>query len=142
MKTTLKFLTHFSSLKLQKEKLDTIASVQGQSIGELETQLEETRKIYGRLQDNLQGDILNNLIEVALACDTDENMVLSDAEIDGAISKLESIHGVNVDNEVIRKVLVQNGRSLDAIMDLIRNLLRDDIPLEESLFRESKKHQK
>ena len=80
---------------------------------ELEKQLEETRKIYGQLQQNLQGDILNNLIDIALACDDNQDMVLSDEEIDDAIRKLEQVNGIDVDNEGVRRVLVQNGRSLD-----------------------------
>lgn len=101
------------SLKLQKEKLDTITSVQGASLDELERQLTETKQIYNKLQQNLQGDILNNLIEVALACDQDADMVLSDQEIDGAIERLEQVHGIDVDNEGVRNALIQNGRSLD-----------------------------
>jgi hypothetical protein len=128
-----------ASLKLQKQKLDTIASAQGTSISDLESQLEETRKIYEKLQTNLQGDVLNNLVEIALACDENGDMLLSDGEIDATISKLESINGLDLDNAGIRKVLVQNGRSFDAIMDLVRNLLRTDIPLEQSLFKEATK---
>lgn len=128
-----------TSLKLSKQKLDTIASSQGSSLIELENQLAETRKIYDKLQDNLQGDILNNLIEVALACDENADMVLSDPEIDVAIAKLESIHGIEVDNAGIRNVLTRNGRSFDAIMELVRNLLQKDLPLDQALFKESQK---
>ncbi len=101
------------SLKVSKDKLDTITSVQGASVDELEAQLAETRKIYEKLQQNLQGDILNNLIEIALACDDNADMVLSDDEINDAIKRLEQVNGIDVDNEGIRKVLIQNGRSLD-----------------------------
>jgi len=134
--------SHFSSslsLKLQKQKLETIASSQGTSISELETQLNETREIYGKLQTNLQGDVLNNLVEIALACDENADMCLSDREIDATIKKLESINGLDLDNAGIRKVIVQNGRSFDAIMNLIRNLLQNDLTLEQSLFKEAKK---
>lgn len=99
--------------------MDIIATAQGASIGELEKQLAQTKQIYGKLQQNLQGDILNNLVEVALACDDDADMVLSDKEIDDAIGRLEQIHGIDVDNEGIRRVLIQNGRSLDG---RLRNL--------------------
>jgi hypothetical protein len=107
------YLVIHRSLKLQKDKLDTIAGVQGASVDELERQLAETKQIYNKLQQNLQGDILNNLIEVALACDEDADMVLSDQEINGAIERLEQVHGIDVDNEGVRKALIQNGRSMD-----------------------------
>jgi hypothetical protein len=101
------------SLSVQKDKLNTIASVQGASVDELERQLAETKQIYNKLQQNLQGDILNNLIEVALACDQDADMVLTDQEINGAIERLEQVHGIDVDNEGVRKALIKNGRSMD-----------------------------
>jgi hypothetical protein len=100
-------------LKLQKDKLDTINSVQGASSDELEKQLDESKQIYSKMQQNLQGDILNNLIDIALACDEDEDMVLSDAEIDKAILRLEGIHGLDLDNEGIRQAIIDNGRSLE-----------------------------
>lgn len=134
----IRFIIRFISLNLQKQKLETIASSQGTSISELETQLNETREIYGKLQTNLQGDVLNNLVEIALACDENADMSLSDGEIDATIKKLESINGLDLDNAGIRKVIVQNGRSFDAIMDLIRNLLQSDLTLEQSLFKGAK----
>lgn len=96
--------------------MDTIASVQGASLDDLERQLNETKKIYEKMQQNLQGDVLNNLIDIALACDQDADMVLSDKEIDDAIARLEKIHGIDVDNEGVRKALIQNGRSLDGTL--------------------------
>lgn len=83
---------------------------------DLERQLNETKKIYEKMQQNLQGDVLNNLIDIALACDQDADMVLSDKEIDDAIARLEKIHGIDVDNEGVRKALIQNGRSLDGTL--------------------------
>jgi len=65
------------------------------------------------MQQNLQGDILNNLIDIALSCDEDEDMLLSDEEIENAIHRLENIHGLQLDNEGIRHAVVENGRSLD-----------------------------
>ena len=50
------------SLKAQKDKLDTIQSVQGASLDELENQLKESQRIYGKMKQNLQGEILQNLI--------------------------------------------------------------------------------
>lgn len=93
--------------------MDTLQSVQGASLDKLERQLQESRNIYNRMKSNLQGEILNNLIDIALACDEDQDMMLSDEEIDGAITRLESIHGIDVDNEGVRKAIIQNGRSLD-----------------------------
>lgn len=103
----------YKQFETTKDKLDTINSVQGASSDELEKQLDESKQIYSKMQQNLQGDILNNLIDIALACDEDEDMVLSDAEIDKAILRLEGIHGLDLDNEGIRQAIIDNGRSLE-----------------------------
>ena len=56
------FFLYYQSLKAQKDKLDTIQSVQGASLDELENQLKESQRIYGKMKQNLQGEILQNLI--------------------------------------------------------------------------------
>lgn len=174
---------HLLSLKIQKEKLDTINSVQGLSLDELENQLKESKKILDKMELNLQGDILGNLMDIALACDEDGDFELSDDEIEDVITQLEELNGVDIDNDRLRNVLIERGRSVEGeqgteiffdgqyscfvlifrrgkaidfwskwyltrvfcflyllvlqstgIMDVIKNLLRDDIPEEENLF--------
>eukprot|EP00934_Nitzschia_sp_Nitz4_P003487 Nitzschia sp. Nitz4//NODE_444_length_18484_cov_71.934560//8151//9143//NITZ4_additional_000058-RA//1//CDS//3329531899//3477//frame0 len=126
------------NLKIQKEKLDTLQGVQGTSLDKLEKQLEETRKIHQQMKSSVQGEILNNLIEIALVCDADGDMILSDEEIDHIISKMESIHGIDIDNEKIRAMINENGRSLDAVMELVKNLLGRDVSPEEAVFKQVK----
>lgn len=149
------------SLQLQKEKLDTINSVQGASLGELEKQLTESKKILGKMKQNLEGELLNNIIDVAIRADVDGDGQMTDDEINRAIQEMSGISGVEVDVDGIRSMIIKDGRSIDgeyfssfkvkdspsifeslsflvhfsAIMDLIRNLLRDDTPPEETLFK-------
>jgi hypothetical protein len=106
-------LIDLKSLKLTKDKLDTIQSVQGLSLDELERQLGESKSILGKMHKNLQGDILSNLIEVAMACDEDGDFTLDDGEIAAIIHKLEGIHGVDVDNGKIKKMIVDSGRKIE-----------------------------
>mmetsp|Transcript_16462 Transcript_16462/g.45962 ORF Transcript_16462/g.45962 Transcript_16462/m.45962 type:complete len:96 (+) Transcript_16462:685-972(+) len=75
------------------------------------------------MKQNLQGDILQNLISMVLACDDDGDMILSDDEIDDLIFNLEGVHGVQLKEELIRKMIVDNGRSLNAIMDVAKTVL-------------------
>jgi hypothetical protein len=93
--------------------LDTINSVQGASLDQLERQLEESKNILGKMNQNLQGDILQNLIEIAMACDEDGDSQLNDEEIESVIIKLENLNGVEIDNERIRDLIIQNGRQLE-----------------------------
>jgi hypothetical protein len=96
-----------------KDKLEIIQSVQGASLDELEQQLQESRNIYSKMSQNLQGEILQNLISVILACDQDGDMVLSDEEIDDTILKLEGIHNLDLDEDKIRAKIQDCGRSLN-----------------------------
>lgn len=99
-----------------KDKLDTINSVQGASLKELENQLEESRKIYENMEDSLQGEILQNLISVILACDQDGDMTLSDAEIDDIVARLEKLEGVDLKEDLIRSKIIEHGRSMNGML--------------------------
>jgi hypothetical protein len=87
------------------------------------------------MQDNLMGNILQNLISVVLNCDKDGDMVLSDEEIDTIILKMEGINGIDLNDELLREALVQNGRSLNAILDVARNALDDTVAPEDNIFK-------
>ena len=115
--------TSLDGLKVSKEKLDIIQSVQGQSLTELEQQLVESRKILGSMQDSLIGDILQNLMTVVLAADDNGDMLLSDIEIEELVTNFENLQGLDLDNETIKKVIVGKGRSVAALMDMVKVLL-------------------
>lgn len=114
--------------------LETVRAVEGQSIDELERQLEESRQILDSMEDNLQGDILQNLISVVLTVDKDGDMILTPAEMDDLILKMEGIQGVDFKEDLLRQKLVEHGSSLNAIMEVAKNLLDDDTPPEENIF--------
>jgi hypothetical protein len=114
--------------------LETVRAVEGQSVDELERQLGESRQILDSMQDNLTGDILQNLISVVLTVDNDGDSVLSDAEIDDLIAKIEGMQGVDLKENLLRKKLTEQGRSLNAIMDVAKNLLDDECPPDQNIF--------
>ena len=58
-----------------------------------------------------------------LTMDRDGNMILSNEEIDELIQALEGIHGVQLQEDKLRKIIIDQGRSLMGVMDLARNLL-------------------
>ena len=101
---------------------------------ELERQLGESRQILDSMQDNLTGDILQNLISVVLTVDNDGDSVLSDPEIDDLIAKIEGMQGVDLKEDLLRKKLTEQGRSLNAIMDVAKNLLDDECPPDQNIF--------
>jgi hypothetical protein len=96
-----------------QEKLKTIQSAQGASLDELEKQLQETKNIYNRMELNLQGEILQNLLSVIMACDNDGDQLMDDDDIERLIHKIEGIQGVDLRDDMIRKKIVDCGRSLN-----------------------------
>jgi hypothetical protein len=128
--------TSVGHLQEMSTTLETIRATEGQSIDELERQLKESESILDQMQDNLRGDIVQTLISMVLAIDHDGDMCLSDSEIDSLIVKIEEMSAGNIDlkEDLLRAKLVENGRSLMAVMDLIKDLLDEDAPPENSIF--------
>lgn len=93
---------------------------------QLEKQLKESKTICGKMKLNLQGEILNNIIDVAFMSDCDGDEKLSDEEIEKAIQRLEGINGVELDNDGIRNAIVQSGRSIEGAWIETSVLLNED----------------
>lgn len=125
-------------LKVQKAKLDTINSAQVTSLDALENQLEESREILNKMKQNVQGEILGNLFDIILAVDADGDDILSDDEIDALIQSMEKLNGVDFRDEVVRNAIIDKGRSIDAIMDLVTNTLKEDVSEREKYFHITK----
>lgn len=116
--------------------LESIRAIEGQSVEELEKELAESEKIFKKMKENLRGDILQSIITVAMAVDKDGDMCLSDDEINTLIKEIEKLVNDKVDfnDDLLRRKLIENGRSLTAIMDVIGDLMNDEIPKNESIF--------
>lgn len=128
--------TSVGHLQDMSQTLDTIRAVEGQSMEELERQLKESEQILDQMQDNLRGDIVQTLISLVLAIDHDGDMCLSDAEIDSLILKIEEMSSGQFDfkDALLRKKLIEHGRSLNAIMEIIKNLMDENTAPDESIF--------
>lgn len=125
-----------SHLQELSHTLDIVRAMEGQSLDELEKQVAESEQILDKMQDNLRGTIVQTLISMVLAIDHDGDMCLSDAEIDSLIHKMEELSTDHFDfkDQVLRQKLIENGRSLNAVMDIIKNLMDDDAKPEDSIF--------
>ena len=127
--------TSVENLQDMEKTLEEIRKLEGASLNELEKQLKETEEIYDSMEENLKSNILQNLISVVLNCDTDGDMSLGDEEIDSMIHKIQGMYGVDVDDEMAKKKIVDAGRSLNAVMELVRDLFDEDVPEEERIFK-------
>jgi hypothetical protein len=122
------------SLEEMQKTLETVKAVEGQSLEVLEQQLETSKEILNRMQDNLMADILQSLITVVLGCDKDGDLQLSDDEINSLIVKMEGIHGIHLKQDLLRTKLVEQGRSLNAILNVCKNVLDNDVPADQNIF--------
>jgi hypothetical protein len=122
-------------LKIQKAKLDTINSAQITSLDALENQLEESKEILNKMKLNVRGEILGNLFDVLLAHDLDGNDVLSDEEIDGLIVSMEHLNGVDFNDALVKQTIIDRGRSIDAVMELVQNTLKEDVSERHKYFQ-------
>lgn len=125
-------------LKVQKEKLDIIQSTQVTSLDALENQLEESKEILNKMKENVQGEILGNLFDILLVADKDGNDTLNDNEIQDLIHKMEKLNGVDFNDELVKETILNHGSSIDAIMELTRNLLSQDVEERNKYFRITK----
>ena len=51
-------------------------------------------------------------MDIALNCDTDQNDILSDEEIEQLMKKLEGIHGIDVREQKVRQMVADHGRNV------------------------------
>ena len=114
--------------------MQTLQSVQGRSLTELEDQMEDSRKILARMGDNYKARLLQNLISIVLALDDDGSGCLSDAGVNKLIVRIGAIKGVKLKEDKLREEITRHGRSVQAIMGVLRHLLTNDVPTEHNIF--------
>lgn len=62
-----------------------------------------------------------------LKVDDDQNMVLSEKEIDSIIKALEGMNNVDINDAIIHKKIKEYGNDLNGIMRLINDLYDEDL---------------
>ncbi|KAG7345004.1 hypothetical protein IV203_032535 [Nitzschia inconspicua] len=115
-----------SNLKAIKQRFNILQSVQGQSIDELEKQLDESRKILAMQKDSLSADILSNIMTVVIAADDNGDLLLSDKEIDEVTKNIQSLHGVDFNEAQLKKLIISKGRDIPGLMDMVKTLLESE----------------
>jgi hypothetical protein len=112
-----------SKLHSLEETLESIQALQGASVTKLVEQVAESREILARMHENKQAVVLQNLMTLLLATDADADMIMSDQEINDLIHNLEGLHGVQLKEDLIRQVILDQGRSISAVMAVAKEAL-------------------
>lgn len=124
-----------ANLEEMQEALTVINKTESQSVEEMEKNLEKSKKILDSMETNMKATVLQNIVSVVLRSDLDGDHTLDDNEIDLLFRKLDAYDTVEVKEEMFRQTIINEGRSLTAIMSVIKNVLSDDIPDDQQIIR-------
>jgi vacuolar-type H+-ATPase subunit E/Vma4 len=114
------------------EALEVLTSTQGQSIETFQKQVQDNKDILQQMKSNVKANVLQNLLSVILRSDVDQDMIMDSNEVDTLIRRIQNISGVTV-NETKFRAVIQN-QSISAIMEIVKNLLRPNLPESERIF--------
>jgi hypothetical protein len=115
-----------------EEALDYITKASTQSVSALEQQVEENKQILSRMKKSTKGRVIQNLISIIYRGDVNEDDIIGAEEVDEVIKGLHKIGGLTVHEEKLKIAIT--GRKTEAVIDVVKNLLSDDVPPEERIF--------
>jgi len=124
--------TSVQHLEDVQQALSAITSTQDHSIDTFKKQVEDNKTILKQMQSNLKASVLQNLLSVILRSDTDGDLVIDEAEIASLVRRIQNISGVNVNEDRFRQAI--SGKSVQAVMEIVKNLLNDDTPPDQRIF--------
>ena len=96
--------------------------------------LADTKRGISLVQVSKKNHILSILVNCLVNIDKDKDYLLSDEEINGVIKKVEKIMNVDINDEMLKALIIGGGRSLNAVMAVAKNLVSEDIPEDEKIF--------
>jgi len=114
------------------QALQILTAQQGLTVQTLATQVEENKHLLQQMKGNLRANVLQNLLSVILRSDADKDFTMDEAEIVDLIRRLENISGVTVHADKFRAAI--QGQTVQAVMDIVKNLLRPNVPPEQRIF--------
>eukprot|EP00980_Cylindrotheca_fusiformis_P018119 scaffold5827_cov97-Cylindrotheca_fusiformis.AAC.3 len=119
-------------LKEVENALQVITSMQGSSVSEFEKQVEENKDILARMKKSTKGRVIQNLISIIYRGDEDADDLIDPEEVEKVIKGLEKITGVEVNEDKLREAI--SGKSIDSVIEVVKNLSNDDLPPEQRIF--------
>lgn len=112
--------------------LDILSNQQGQSVSAFAAQVEKNRSLLKDMQGNVKNTVVQNLISVVFASDTDKDQMVDEEEVGVLISRLQQIGGIEVHDDRFRKAFA--GGTFTSLMNVVSNLIKDDVPANERIF--------
>jgi len=115
-----------------EDALDVISKTQGQSVSVLEKQVRENKGILNSMKKSTKGRVIQNLITIIYRGDEDADEMISKDEATKVVNELSKIGGLTVREDRLREAIT--GKSIEAVIDVVKNLLSDNVPDDEKIF--------
>ncbi len=104
----------------------------------LESQLNESQLILDQLEVSLDGIAIQKFLSVLTACDLNQGNTFQEDEVDKMIHSLESIERIQINKSLLKNKIVERGRNVYSIVELIRDILEEKEdrkkPVDEQIF--------
>jgi hypothetical protein len=114
------------------DALEVIQNTQDQSVSAFEKQVAENQDILKRMKQSTRGRVIQNLISIIYRGDKNQDNTICEDEADKVIAGLKDVSGVTVHEDRLRAAIV--GKSIEAIVDVVQNLLHENVPPEDQIF--------
>ena len=121
------------SLKETEEKLDSLAIEQGTNSANLVTIVKANNAIIKKQKELIKADTMASIMSTVLRSDRDESWTFDDREINRLVLFMKGLPAIVVNESILRQKLSAN-RSLFSVMELLREIEREDIPEAERVL--------
>jgi hypothetical protein len=115
-----------------EEALEVISKTQGQSVSALANQVQENKEILSKMKKSTKGRVIQNLISIIYRGDSNSDEIICEDEATDVISGLNKIGGLTIHEDRLREAIT--GKSIESVINVVKNLLSEDIPEEERIF--------
>jgi hypothetical protein len=115
-----------------EEALEVISKTQGQSVEALEKQVQENKEILSKMKKSTKGRVIQNLISIIYRGDENADDMISVDEATNVIQGLSKIGGLKINEARLREAIT--GKSIECVIDVVKNLLNDDVPEDQRIF--------
>lgn len=129
-------LKNFLRLSDVEEGLSKIADRSGTQVQRLVDLVKENGQLQLQVKKTLEKQVMQNIIDVVVACDRDGNFTLTPQETERLKLRLKSMEGIKLNTKNFDNMIAsdQNELTVTDVMNIIRNLLDDEVPEEENVF--------
>lgn len=121
------------SLKETEGKLDSLAIEQGTNSANLVNIVQTNNVIIKKQKELIKADTMASIMSTVLRSDRDESRTFDDREINRLVLFMKGLPAIIVNESILRQKLSAD-RSLFAVMELLREIEREDIPEAERVL--------